>query len=175
MPISRSLSAAMVRAVCSTCTCARSVSSEAMRPTPARLTKYRAAAARRHHLSERTLCMATSGSVSEGGRCCSRPSEPRPHTRERHACGDLAGSDHGPRARYSGVNHTHLAELLTKREGVTLFPLHRAAAPRAGHGSPPTPMQTAAPPVLRQRMPQEGDAAQLDGSHHAWLEDRGPG
>ena len=66
--------------------------------------------------------------------------------------------------RYRGINHTHLTELLAEREGLRLSrPTVRRVLVRAGLSSP------------RQRMPQEGMLLQLDGSHHAWLEDRRPG
>lgn len=76
--------------------------------------------------------------------------------------------------RYGGVNHTHLAELLTEREGVTISrsTLRRILtgaglpSPRRGHSIRHR--------YRRQRMPQEGMLLQLDGSPHAWLESRGP-
>ncbi len=76
--------------------------------------------------------------------------------------------------RYQGVNHTHLAELLAEREGVMLSRstvrrlLVGAGLPSPRHRRPPRHR------YRRQRMPQEGMLLQLDGSHHAWLEDRGP-
>ncbi len=77
--------------------------------------------------------------------------------------------------RYGGVNHTHLAELLAEREGLVLS---RSTVRRllvgAGVPSPRYPR----PPrhrSRRQRMPQEGMLLQVDGSHHAWLGERGPG
>ncbi len=76
--------------------------------------------------------------------------------------------------RYGGINHTHLTELLAEREGVMLSrPTVRRLLVRAGLSSP----RQRRPPqhrFRRQRMPQEGMLLQLDGSHHAWLEDRGP-
>ena len=76
--------------------------------------------------------------------------------------------------RYKGINHTHLTELLAEREGVTLSrPTVRRILVRAGLTSP----RHRRPPrhrCRRQRMPQEGMLLQLDGSHHRWLEDRGP-
>jgi len=76
--------------------------------------------------------------------------------------------------RYWGINHTHLTELLAEREGVMLSrPTVRRLLVRAGLSSP----RQRRPPQhrhRRQRMPQEGMLLQLDGSHHAWLEDRGP-
>ena len=78
------------------------------------------------------------------------------------------------RERYQGINHTHLTELLAEREGVVLSrPTVRRILVRAGLASP----RHRRPPqhrCRRQRMPQEGMLLQLDGSHHLWLEDRGP-
>jgi transposase len=76
--------------------------------------------------------------------------------------------------RYTGINHTHLAELLAQREGITLSRstvrrfLAGAGVPSPRHRRPPRHR------CRRQRMPQEGMLLQLDGSHHPWLEDRGP-
>ena len=76
--------------------------------------------------------------------------------------------------RYEGFNHTHLTELLAEREGLILSrPTVRRILVRAGLTSP----RHRRPPqhrIRRQRMPQEGMLLQLDGSHHLWLEDRGP-
>ncbi len=78
------------------------------------------------------------------------------------------------RERYAGVNHTHLSELLAEREKLILSrPTVRRILVRAGMTSP----RHRRPPQhrrRRQRMPQEGMLLQLDGSHHLWLEDRGP-
>ena len=78
------------------------------------------------------------------------------------------------RTTYVGVNDHHLTELLAEREGLhvsrkTVQRLLRAA----GLGSP---RQRRAPRHRRrrERMPQAGLLIQLDGSHHPWLEDRGP-
>ena len=75
--------------------------------------------------------------------------------------------------RYEGANHTHLTELLSEREGIDLSrPMVRRIPTKAGVGSP----RSRRSPHLRfrrQRMPQAGMLIQLDGSHHAWLEDRG--
>ncbi|HKX03967.1 MAG TPA: ISNCY family transposase [Methylomirabilota bacterium] len=78
------------------------------------------------------------------------------------------------RTVYAGVNDHQLTELLADREGVrvsrkTVQRLLRAA----GFGSP----RTRRPPRhrrRRERMPQAGLLVQMDGSHHPWLEDRGP-
>jgi len=78
------------------------------------------------------------------------------------------------KGRYSGVNHTHLAELLVEREGIMMSrSTLRRVLSEAGLSSPRrgrSPRHR----YRRQRMPQEGILLQLDGSHHRWLEDRGP-
>ena len=80
-------------------------------------------------------------------------------------------------SRYPGTNHTHLSELLMEREGIFLSrSTVRRIAMSAGIASP----RRRRPPkhrVRRQRMPrmpQEGMLVHIDGSHHRWLEDRGP-
>jgi len=78
------------------------------------------------------------------------------------------------KGRYSGVNHTHLAELLAEREGITLS---RSTLRRflTGAGlSSPRRGRSPRHRYRRQRMPQKGMLLQLDGSHHRWLETRGP-
>jgi hypothetical protein len=76
--------------------------------------------------------------------------------------------------RYGGINHTQLTELLAERERLMLSqPTLRRLLVRAGLSSP----RQRRPPqhrCRRQRMPQEGMLLQLDGGHHAWLEDCGP-
>ena len=76
--------------------------------------------------------------------------------------------------RYPGANHTHLTELLEEHESLALSrPTVRRILTRAGMPSP----RRRRPPqhrVRRERMPQAGMLLQLDGSHHAWLEQRGP-
>ena len=76
--------------------------------------------------------------------------------------------------RYEGANHTHMAELLSEREGVDIgrTTLRRILV-SAGLNSP----KRRRPPkhrVRRQRMPREGMLIQLDGSHHRWLGEGGP-
>lgn len=78
------------------------------------------------------------------------------------------------RTTYTGLNHKHLSELLAEREGLALShpTIHRILR-EAGLRSP----RTRRPPRHRRRrdrMPQAGMLVQCDGSHHAWLEDRGP-
>ena len=75
---------------------------------------------------------------------------------------------------YEGANHTHLAELLSEREGIDMgrTTLRRILV-SAGLSSP----RRRRPPkhrVRRQWMSQEGMLVQLDGSHHRWLGEGGP-
>ena len=81
----------------------------------------------------------------------------------------VADVAHLARTQYSGVNHTHLAELLAEREGIHIgrTTLRRVLL-EAGLSSP----RRRRPPkhrVRRQRMPREGMLIQMDGSHHPWL------
>ena len=78
------------------------------------------------------------------------------------------------RTAYAGVNHRHLTELLAEREDLVLShpTLHRILR-AAGLRSP----RRRRPPKHRQRrarMPRAGMLVQMDGSHHAWLQERGP-
>ena len=77
------------------------------------------------------------------------------------------------KTRYARVNHTHLTELLAEREVVLGRSTVRRILVGAGMASP----RRRRPPlhrVRRQRMSQEGMLVQVDGSVHAWLEERGP-
>lgn len=78
------------------------------------------------------------------------------------------------RTCYAGFNHTHLTEVLAEREGLVLArSTVRSILVGAGIGSP----RRRRPPrhrCRRERMSQEGMLLQLDGSHHGWLEGRGP-
>ena len=78
------------------------------------------------------------------------------------------------RTRYAGVNHTHLSELLSERDGIDIgrTTLRRILV-NAGLSSP----RQRRPPkhrVRRQRMTREGMLIQMDGSHHPWLGDHVP-
>jgi len=78
------------------------------------------------------------------------------------------------RSRYAGVNDHHLGELLAEREGLHLSRRSLQRLLRAGGIGT---SRTRRPPRHRRRrlrMPRCGLLVQLDGSHHAWLEDRGP-
>jgi transposase len=78
------------------------------------------------------------------------------------------------RTTYADLNDSHFRDLLAEREGIalsrsTVRRLRRAA----GEPSP----RRRRPPAHRQRRdrrPQEGMLLQIDGSPHAWLQDRGP-
>ncbi len=78
------------------------------------------------------------------------------------------------KTRYAGFNHQHLTEHL--REAHRL-PVSRATVNRwlraAGLPSP-RPRRRRRFRRRRERMPQSGLLLQWDGSHHAWLEGRGP-
>jgi transposase len=76
--------------------------------------------------------------------------------------------------RYAGINSTHLTELVAEREGIVLSTatVKRILA-EAGIRSPKTRRQ----PRHRSRRPRSAKAGmllQIDGSHHDWLEGRGP-
>jgi len=75
---------------------------------------------------------------------------------------------------YRGTNFQHLRELLEEREHLVLSrPTISRILRQAGIPSP----RTRRPPRHRQRrerMPQTGMLIQLDGSHHDWLQGRGP-
>ena len=75
------------------------------------------------------------------------------------------------RTRYSGVNHTHLSELLAEREGIHIG---RTTLRRVLLGAGLSSTRQRRPPkhrVRRQRMPREGMLIQMDGSYHPWLGD----
>ena len=77
------------------------------------------------------------------------------------------------REKYAGFNHSHLSEVLAEREGIHLSRqtvsrfLNRHGLPSARRHRPPKHR------IRRGRMPQEGMLLQIDGSHHAWPEERG--
>ena len=75
---------------------------------------------------------------------------------------------------YAGANHSHFTELLREREGIDLSrPTVRRILVKAGIGSPRS-RRFQQDRFRRRRMPREGMLLQIDGSHHPWLEDRGP-
>ena len=75
---------------------------------------------------------------------------------------------------YSGLNHTHLTEMLAEREDIQLS---RSTVRRlllaAGLRSPRR-RRTPRHYRRRERYPQEGMMLQVDGSRHDWLQGRGP-
>ena len=76
--------------------------------------------------------------------------------------------------KYVGFNHSHLTEKLCEPEGIALSrSTVRRILNEAGLRSP---RHRRAPKhhSRRERYPQEGMLLQVDGSHHKWLEDRGP-
>ena len=76
--------------------------------------------------------------------------------------------------KYAGFNHSHLSEVLAEREDIHLSRqtlsrlLNRHGLPSARRHRPPKHR------IRWERMPQEDMLLQIDGSHHAWLEERGP-
>jgi transposase len=76
--------------------------------------------------------------------------------------------------RYTGVNFQHFTDLLAEREHIHVSRTSlRRILTAAGLRSP----RTRRPPRhrrRRERMPQAGMLVQMDGSHHPWLEARGP-
>jgi transposase len=76
--------------------------------------------------------------------------------------------------RYQGVNHTHFTELLAQREEIVLSrSTVRRLLVSVGLTSP-RHRQQPCHRYRRERMPKEGMLVQIDGSHHRWLEERGP-
>ncbi|MGB9787189.1 MAG: ISNCY family transposase, partial [Infirmifilum uzonense] len=76
--------------------------------------------------------------------------------------------------KYWGCNYTFLSELLHEYEGISISPSSVARILKAAGISSPKKHR---PPKLhrsRQRKPQIGLLVQIDGSHHDWLEGRGP-
>ena len=73
------------------------------------------------------------------------------------------------RTCYAGLNHSHLADLLTEREGITLErSTVRRLLVRAGLRSP-RPRRPPAHRSRRERMAREGVMLQADGSRHRWF------
>ena len=75
---------------------------------------------------------------------------------------------------YRGCNYQHLRDLLAEREGIRLS---RASVRRILHAagvSSPRKQRRRLHRRRRTRYAQEGMVVQIDGSHHAWLGERGP-
>jgi len=78
------------------------------------------------------------------------------------------------RTTYAGLNHTHFSEILSEREGIVLS---RSTVRNILVGNGLKSQRRRRPPRFRQRRkrtPQENMLIQMDGSHHDWLEGRGP-
>jgi transposase len=78
------------------------------------------------------------------------------------------------RTTYAGLNDTHLAEVLGEREGIGLS---RSSVRRLRVAAGLERPRQRRPPAhrrRRERHTQAGMLLQLDGSRHAWLEERGP-
>ena len=75
---------------------------------------------------------------------------------------------------YAGANRTHLTELLSEREGIRLSASTVGRLLTAGGLSPLKQRRRSKHRSRRERFPQEGMLVQVDGSHHAWFEERGP-
>jgi transposase len=78
------------------------------------------------------------------------------------------------RGRYAGCNDQHFTELLAEREGLTLSRESVRRVLRAAGIRSPRRRRAPKHRSRRERMPAEGMLLQIDGSRHAWLEDRGP-
>ena len=75
---------------------------------------------------------------------------------------------------YAGLNHTHLTELLSEREGIDLSRSTVRRILMAGGVRSPRPRRASRRYSRRERYPQEGMLLQVDGSRHNWLQGRGP-
>ena len=75
---------------------------------------------------------------------------------------------------YAGLNHTHLTELLSEREGIDLSRSMVRRILMAGGVRSPRPRRASRRYSRRERYPQEGMLLQVDGSRHNWLQGRGP-
>lgn len=78
------------------------------------------------------------------------------------------------RSTYAGVNDTHLTELLAEREGIALSRVTVRRILRQAALPSPRTHRAARHRSRRDRMAQAGLLVQVDGSRHAWLEERGP-
>lgn len=78
------------------------------------------------------------------------------------------------RTTYAGVNFQHLSELLAERDGLVLSrPTLSRILREAGIPSPRR-RRPRKHRRRRERLPRAGMLMQLDGSHHAWFQNRGP-
>ena len=75
---------------------------------------------------------------------------------------------------YTGFNHTHLTKMLAEREDIHLSRSTIRRILLAEGVRSPRRRKTSRCYSRRERYPQEGMLLQIDGSHHDWLEGRGP-
>jgi transposase len=75
---------------------------------------------------------------------------------------------------YSGYNHTHLHEQLVAEQGIRLSRRSVARILTAAGLRSPRRRRPRRHRAWRERLPKEGMLLQVDGSHHDWLEGRGP-
>ncbi len=78
------------------------------------------------------------------------------------------------RTTYAGLNHTHLTEILSEKEGISLSRstvrnILVSEGLYSHHRRRPTRYRS-----RRPRMSHDGMLIQMDGSYHDWLEGRGP-
>jgi transposase len=78
------------------------------------------------------------------------------------------------RTTYGPINDSHFTELLAEREGIDLSRETVRSILRAEGVASPRRRRPPRHRSRRPRLPAEGRLLQLDGSPHAWLEDRGP-
>jgi len=78
------------------------------------------------------------------------------------------------RERYGPLNDSHFCELLAEREGITISRESLRTVLRAAGIASPRRRRSPRYRSRRPRMGAEGTLLQLDGSRHAWLEERGP-
>ena len=77
--------------------------------------------------------------------------------------------------QYAGLNHSHLTEILAEREGISLSrPTVVRILGDAGIRSPKPQARRPKHRSRRERKPQVGMLLQVDASHHAWFQERGP-
>lgn len=75
---------------------------------------------------------------------------------------------------YAGTNYQHFQDLLAEREDLVVAYTSLARMLKAAGISSPRRRRPPRHRSRRERMSQEGMLTQMDASHHAWLEDRGP-
>ncbi len=76
--------------------------------------------------------------------------------------------------KYRGCNYTFLSELLREHDGICLSPASVGRILKAAGILSPRKHRPHKPHCRRPRKPQFGMLVQIDGSHHDWLEGRGP-